>query len=134
MSLKKLMEHDGDTRIGFRSIEPGRYVVTTVSCTQAGREISIVTSDKTIVGLPTPSAKRLVVKGPNFIAIGKRQIIDAGSLVIIPIDMPLLQGSGTGLLTEAPPAFKEAIKLNLPDLYPKIYHTKFSPYPGVLAQ
>jgi hypothetical protein len=119
-----------------KSKEPGRYVATTVLCTQAGREISIVTSGKTILGLPTPSAKRLVVKGPNVIAIGKGQIIDAGSLDIIPIDMSLLQGSGIEFLTssEAPPAFKEAIKLNLPDLYPKIYYTTFSPYPRVLAQ
>jgi hypothetical protein len=77
----------------------------------------------------------LSVKGPNFITIGKGQIIDAGSLDISPIDMSLLQGSGMGLLTssEAPPALKEAIKLNLPDPYPHIYYTKFSPYPGVLA-
>ena len=44
-----------------KSQEPRRYVATTVLCKQADREIAIVTLDKTILGLPTPSANPTVL-------------------------------------------------------------------------
>lgn len=126
----------GDIRTSYRPIAPGSYVVTYVNCNTGQREITMSGNESGSLFRAAPPRVLRAIAGANHIVIGSGQIVDAGILDINMLTQePRLTGSGIAILlgSEAPPVFKETIKKNLPELYPKITYSKFTPYPGLLT-
>jgi hypothetical protein len=106
-------------------IEPGTYVVTSVSCRMDKRRDSMGWDSGS--GFAT-SANVVPVFGQNTIVIGKGEIVDAGVIEMVQIERAGIFRSAKAMLvgTEAPEAFKAVIRQQLPGLYPDIRFTKFS--------
>jgi hypothetical protein len=124
-ALAKEYQHR-DIRTSYVPIEPGKYVVTRVYC-RDGQYETVLGGDQGSWFGPPP--KMRPVLGANYIVVGTGQIVDAGILNIQVIQKdfrPLSRGTGMLVASEAPAAFRDATRLNLPDLYRKITYTKFS--------
>jgi hypothetical protein len=126
----------GDIRTSYRPIAPGSYVATYASCS-IGRTQATMGGNEggSLFKAPPPPVLRPLL-GANYIVIGNGQIVDAGILDIKVLSQQYrFTGPGIAMLigSEAPPVFRETIRKNLPELYPKITYSKFTPYPGLLA-
>lgn len=126
----------GDIRTSFRAIAPGSYVATYASCNMGQSRVWMGGNEGGTLFSPAAPPMLRPLAGSNHIVIGEGQIVDAGFLNIQVLQSDLRpNGRGIAVLigSEAPANFREAIRKNLPDLYPKITYTKFAPYPGILA-
>lgn len=136
-AVKTLNKQSGisDIRTSYRAISPGTYVATYASCSVGESQVWMDGDEGVSLFRPTSVPMLRPLAGANHIVIGPGQIVDAGILDIHVLQSDLRpNGHGIAVLTgsEAPPIFREAIKKNLPDLYPKITYTRFTPYPGTL--
>lgn len=122
-----------DIRTSFRPIAPGSYVVSQALC-QIGQQHSASLGSNGASLFSAAPRRPVAVAGDSYISVDSGQIVDAGVLDIHVIQRNNLFMDGKGLLiaSVAPTAFREAIRQNLPDLYPNITYTKFGPYRGVL--
>jgi hypothetical protein len=121
-----------DIRTAFVPIEPGTYVVTRVECTY-GRTRAVLGGERlpSLFEKPVKYTPKPVL-GDNYITIGNGEIVDAGILDLDVIEDAHFFGDGKAriIASEAPPVFREAIKQNLPELYPRITYKRFAPYLG----
>lgn len=123
-----------DIRTSFRAIEPGRYIITMVDCDNGNGNVSMGFANVGLLG-EKGEKPQIPLLGDNSIVIGKGEIVDAGIINIVSTGSTgILFGHETARLagSEAPQPFREAVKLNLPDIYSRITYTKFSAYGGLL--
>ncbi len=123
-----------DIRTSFRAIEPGRYVITVAECDNGDSHAAMGYANLGSIG-DKEKKPQIPLLGDNSIVIGKGEIVDAGIVDIVSTGSTgFLFGHQTARLagSEAPQPLREAMKLNLPDVYAGITYTKFSAYEGIL--
>lgn len=128
LNVPALIKENGvrDIRTSFRPIEPGRYAVTMITCENGNSTASMGTGNGGLFGAQGKEPTTLF--GDNTITIGKGQIVDAGVIDIVQISSGGFFTSARARLagSEAPQTFKDAIRLNVPEIYPRITYTKFT--------
>ena len=119
-----------DPGSSYAPIEPGRYVVLLVKCPLGRLEITLGAANWGFFG----SSETKPVLGDNSIVVEKGQIVDAGTLTIMPLDGGgLHRGTGFIMASEAPESFRDAMRRQLPELAPKITYSRFSPVTDLLT-
>jgi len=123
-----------DVRTSFRPIAPGRYAMTFVNCNSGGNQNTFMGAANFDVLQINTAKKALPILGDNSILIGHDQIVDAGTINIVPMGSTGFSRDRIARVegSEAPREFREAIRQSLPDFSLKITYTKFSPYLGAL--
>lgn len=130
LNVPKLVKENsaGDIRTSFRPIEPGHYAVTMISCEIGNSIATMGTGNLGLFGVQG-TEPQFTLLGDNTITIGKGQIVDAGVIDIVQTKKDgLFSGGARARLigAQAPQTFKDAIRLNVPDVYSRITYTKFS--------
>ncbi|MFS2155536.1 hypothetical protein [Rhizobium sp. Rhizsp42] len=128
LNVPALIKENGvrDIRTSFRPIEPGHYAVTMITCENGNSTASMGTGNGGLFGAQGKEPHTLL--GDNTITIGKGQIVDAGVIDIVQTSSGGFFSSARARLagSEAPQTFKDAIRLNVPEIYPRITYTKFT--------
>ncbi|MGR9169318.1 hypothetical protein [Rhizobium sp. KDH_Rht_773_N] len=123
-----------DIRTSFRAIEPGRYIITMVYCDNGNNNAAMGAANLGWMG-EKGDKPQIPLLGDNSIVIGQGEIVDAGIVDIVSTGSTgFLFGHDTARLagSEAPQPMREAMKLNLPEVYARTTYTKFSAYSGLL--
>jgi len=123
-----------DIRTSFRAIEPGRYIITLAECDNGDSTAGMGYANNGFMG-EKGDRPQIPLLGDNAIVIGKGEVVDAGIVDIVSTGSTgLFFGHQTARLagSEAPQPFREAVKLNLPDVYARTTYSKFSAYEGFL--
>ncbi|WP_018902059.1 hypothetical protein [Rhizobium sp. 2MFCol3.1] len=130
LNVPALIKENGvrDIRTSFRPIEPGRYAVTMITCQNGNSIASMGTGNAGFWGVQGKEPQYTLL-GDNTITIGKGQIVDAGVIDIVQMSSGgFFSGAARGRLvgSQAPQTFKDAIRLNVPEIYSRITYTKFT--------
>ncbi|MEN5276831.1 hypothetical protein ABE527_07770 [Brucella sp. TWI432] len=111
-----------DIRVSFQPIAPGEYGISRIICSWDANHRSVLeASSRGFFGL---GAKKSLVplQLDGKISIKRGEIVDAGVLNIISSS----KGRAIILASPAPQSYRDTIKRNLPELYPKITFRQFS--------
>lgn len=117
------LKYGVDPGSSYGPIEPGQYAVLLVKCPLGQSEITFGGTNWGFFG----SSETKPVLGDNSIVVENGQIVDAGTLTIMPLDGGLRHGTGFIVASEAPESFRDAMRRQLPDLAPRITYSRFSP-------
>ncbi|MFC5759488.1 hypothetical protein [Rhizobium sp. GCM10022189] len=123
-----------DIRTSFRAIESGRYIITMVYCDNGNNNAAMGSANLGWMG-ENGDKPQIPLLGDNSIVIGQGEIVDAGIVDIVSTGSTgFLFGRDTARLagSEAPQPMREAMKLNLPEVYARTTYTRFSAYSGLL--
>lgn len=123
------LKYGVDPGSSYGPIEPGQYAVLLVKCPLGRLEITFGGANWGFFG----SSETKPVLGDNSITIEKGQIVDAGTITIMPLAGGLRRGTGFIVSSEAPESFRDAMRRQLPELAPKITYSRFSASTGLLT-
>ena len=130
LNVSKLLKENSlrDIRTSFRPIEPGRYAVTMISCRNGNYNASMGSPNVGLFGVQG-TEPQFTLLGDNTITIGKGQIVDAGVIDVVPIGGARLSsrnGQARLVGSQAQQTFRDALRLNVPDVASRIIYTKFT--------
>lgn len=110
-----------DIRVSFQPIAPGEYGIARIICSWDANHRSVLEADSGgFFGLGRKKAL-VPLQLDGKISVKKGEIVDAGVLNIISNST----GRAVILASPAPQAYRDTIKRNLPELYPKITFRQF---------
>lgn len=130
LNVTKLLKENSvsDIRTSFRPIEPGHYAVTMIRCENGNSVATMGTDNVGLFGVQG-TKPQFTLLGDNTLTVGKGQIVDAGVIDIVQMGRRggILSGSALARLvgSQAPQTFKDAVRLNVPDVYSRITYTTF---------
>jgi hypothetical protein len=109
----------------YTSIKPGKYVVTSLECWEGGASWHMGVTDDILLEAIFGANLQKPIKGDNSITIDRGQVIDTGTLDIVPD----FWGAPTAKLVgrEASAEIREVSRQSAPDLYEHISYERFSP-------
>lgn len=111
-----------DIRVSFQPIAPGEYGIARIVCSWDANHRSVLEADSGgFFGLGKQKTQ-VPLQLDGKISVKKGEIVDAGVLNIISNST----GRALILASPAPQSYRDTIKRNLPELYPKITFRQFS--------